>query len=293
MTANPLQVAIVYDFDGTLAPGNMHDARFIPAVGMTRDEFWQRVRHSTKVNQSDPTLAYMQVMLETARENNVRVTRDDMAHWAQNLQFFPGIPDWFQRIRTYGNGKMAHIGHYIISSGNTEIISATRVAPYVDAIFGSRFTYDAHGAAVWPAEAITFTTKTQYLFRINKGALRTEQIQEVNDYLPQRDRPYPFENIIYIGDGETDIPCFSLIEDKGGLAIAVHAAGRQNEARTYLRQKRVNAIAEADYRPESTLDRLIKRFIDLAVARHRFHTEARATHNHESRAQPTRHTFGK
>ena len=279
MNRDKLNIAIVYDFDGTLSPGNMQEGRFIPAVGMTKADFWKLVQHRTAEEQSDPTLAYMQVMLETARNNGVTVTRDDMAAWANNITFFPGVQEWFQRLNNYGNARVAQIHHYVVSSGNTEIIEASRIAHNFTAIFGSRFSYDHTGAATWPAEAINFTTKTQYLFRINKNAIQPHQRDLVNAYLPQDERPFPFENMVYIGDGETDVPCFSLVENQGGLAIAVHAPGRRNEATHYLDQGRVNAITEADYRPNSELDRLLRTFIDHATSRHRFRTATRATHS--------------
>ena len=284
MNHDKVNIAIVYDFDGTLAPGNMQDGRFIPAVGMTKDDFWKLVQDRTAEEQADPTLIYMQVMLETAHRNGVKVTRDDMAAWGANLGFFPGVQEWFERINTYGNARVASIHHYVVSSGNAEIIEASRIARHFTAIFGSRFAYDETGAATWPAEAINFTTKTQYLFRINKNAVRADQRHMVNAYLPHDERPFPFENMVYIGDGETDIPCFSLVQSQGGLSIAVHADGRRPEAESYLADGRVQAITAADYRPNSPLDRLMRSFIDHATARHRFRTAARNTH--ETPADP-------
>ena len=274
---SPLNIAIVYDFDGTLSPGNMQESRFIPAVGLTKDQFWQMVRDHAACHQADPTLAYMQVMLETARSNGISVTRQDLATSANSIRFFPGLPGWFPRINAYARAQAARVSHYVVSSGNAEIIEATRIAPFFDQVFGSRFAYDQHGNAVWPAEAINFTTKTQYLFRINKNAVRPGQRDDVNLYVPQEDRPFPFENIVYLGDGETDIPCFSLVESKGGLAVAVYAPDRRDGAMTYLRQNRVNAVTQADYRPCSVLDRVIKRFIDHAAARHRFRLTLEST----------------
>ena len=282
-----LNIAIAYDFDGTLAPGNMQEGRFIPAVGLSKEHFWQMWRDYTRDYDADPTLAYMQLMLDSARNSGISITRRDLAASALSLQFFPGIPEWFQRINTYGRAKAARISHYVISSGNAETIEATRIAPFLDAVFGSRFAYDQDGVAVWPAEAVNFTTKTQYLFRINKNAVRPGQRDVVNLHVPQEERPVPFENMVYIGDGETDIPCFSLVEDKGGMAVAVHAPGRRTDALQYLGQGRVNAVAEADYREGSTLDRVVKSFIDMAAARHRFRLELAHTHGQEVPAGQT------
>ena len=278
MKHETLNIAMVYDFDGTLAPGNMQEGRFIPAVGLTTEQFWQLWRDYTRLYQADPTLAYMQLMLDSARNSGISVTKHDLAASAGSVEFFPGVTEWFDRINTYAQAKAARIRHYVVSSGNAETIEATRIAPSLDGIFGSRFAYDENGVASWPAEAVNFTTKTQYLFRINKNAIRPDQRDVVNLYIPQDERPFPFENMVYLGDGETDIPCFSLVEDKGGLAVAVHAPGRRAEAERYLRDHRAHAVTEADYRPNTPLDRVIRAFIDHAAARHRFRLTARGTH---------------
>ena len=271
-------IAVVYDFDGTLAPGNMQEGRFIPRVGLTKEQFWGTVQQHSELHRSDPTLAYMHVMLETAREKGLRITRQDLAGWAANIRFFPGIPEWFERTTAYGRSQTARIQHHVISCGNSEIIEATPVAHHLTSIFGSRFVFDGQDAAVWPGEAVNFTTKTQHLFRINKDATLPGQREDVNRHIPQEDRPFPFENIVYIGDGETDIPCFSLVESKGGLAIAVYTPGHRDTATEFLKQGRVNAIAPADYQENNTLDLLLKRFIDLVTARHRFRCATAATH---------------
>ena len=278
MTSDALNIALVYDFDGTLAPGNMQEGRFIPAVGLTKEDFWQRWREYTRHYRADPTLAYMQLMLDTARESGVRVTRHDLAASASSVKFFPGVSGWFDRINRHARAKAAHLSHYVVSSGNAETIEATAIAGSLDGIFGSRFAYDDDGAAAWPAEAVNFTTKTQYLFRINKDAVGPDQRDVVNLHIPQEDRPFPFENMVYLGDGETDIPCFSLVEQKGGLSVAIHAPGRRTEAERYLAEGRVHAVAEADYRENTPLDRLIRSFIDHAAARHRFRLTTRSTH---------------
>ena len=289
MTSQPLNMAIAYDFDGTLAPGNMQERRFIPAVGLTKDEFWQLWRDYTRHYQADPTLAYMQLMLDSARNSGISITRHDLAASANSVEFFPGVTDWFDRINRYAQSKAARISHYVVSSGNAETIEATRIAPSLDGIFASRFAYDDNGTATWPAEAVNFTTKTQYLFRINKNAIRPDQREIVNLHIPQNERPVPFENMVYIGDGETDIPCFSLVQDKGGMSVAVHAPGRRSDAIRYLTQGRVNAVAEADYRPSSTLDRVVKSFINMAVARHRFQLILSRTHGETAPPQASHH----
>lgn len=264
--SNP-PVAICYDFDGTLAPGNMQDRRFIPDIGLTKDEFWKEVAENTRRTECDSTIGYMYVMLEKAREAGVAVRRQDMAKWGQDTDFFPGVADWFSRINHYGQQQGIEVLHYVISAGNAEIIEASAIAKHLDGVFASRFLYDAQGHACWPAVAINFTTKTQYLFRINKGAFEHDYRDTINKYVPDQERPIPFENIIYLGDGETDVPCFRTVKSLGGLSVAVYDAGDFEKAETFLKEGRVNATAPADYRKGQKLDTIIEGTIDLAAAR--------------------------
>ena len=262
-------VAICYDFDGTLAPGNMQNRRFVPDIGMTAEDFWNEVAGNTRRTECDPTISYMYVMLEKAREAGVAVRRQDMAEWGRHIEFFPGVETWFRRINRHGAELGVPVLHYVISAGNGEIIEASRIAGQLDGVYASRFMYDQDGQACWPAVALNFTTKTQYLFRINKGAFDNDYQDAINKYLPDEERPVPFENIVYLGDGETDVPCFRTVKSLGGLSVAVHEPGKRAAAEQFLHEGRVNAVAEADYREGSKLDLLIKRTIELALARSR------------------------
>ena len=177
------------------------------------------------------------------------------------------MEDWFARIDEYGKIKGVSIDHYVISSGNSEIIEGTPIADRFTRIYASKFLYDAKGFAVWPAVAINFTTKTQYLFRINKGAHDWEDNSVINRFVPPEERPVPFENMIYIGDGETDIPCFRLVKDLGGLSIAVYANGARDQAEQYRSEGRVNFMAPAVYTENSELDCTVRTYINLVAAR--------------------------
>lgn len=267
MPYHAVPLALIYDFDGTLAPGNMQDRQFIPDIGMTSAEFWREVYAVAEENLADDILSYMFVMLEKAKRAGMPVRREDLLARSREIEFFPGVEGWFDRINRYGDSRGAAVEHYVISSGNSEIIEGTSIADRFTRIYASKFLYDSQGFAVWPAVAINFTTKTQYLFRINKGAHDWKDISIINKYVPQSERPVPFENMIYIGDGETDVPCFRLVKDLGGLSIAVYASGAHEQAELYRKEGRVNSVTPADYTENSGLDCVVKSYIDLVAAR--------------------------
>ena len=267
MPARAVPLAIIYDFDGTLAPGNMQDRQFIPDVGMTTADFWREVDALAEENHADGILAYMFVMLEKAKSAGMPVRREDLVARSRETAFFPGVEGWFDRINAYGRGRGVSVEHYVISSGNSEIIEGTSIADRFTRIYASKFLYDSNGFAVWPAVAINFTTKTQYLFRINKGAHDWKDSSVINKYVPQSERPVPFENMVYIGDGETDVPCFRLVKDLGGLSIAVYADGAHEQAEQYRAEGRVNCVAPAVYTESGGLDCAVKSYVDLVAAR--------------------------
>lgn len=263
-------MALVYDFDGTLAPGNLQENSFIPDVGMKPKKFWSDVNSLAATEQADPILMYMRLMLTKAGAASKPVRKEDFKKHGAGISFFEGVEQWFDRISAYGNDHRITVEHYIVSSGNAEIIEGTAIASKFKKIYGSRFLFDHNGVACWPKVAINFTTKTQMLFRINKGAHDLSDSEEINKFVRMRERPVPFENIVYIGDGETDVPCFRLVKDLGGLAIALfkpQARGAGNKAREFLRDGRVHRVAPADYREGKELERIVQRQIDFVAAR--------------------------
>ena len=279
MPERTIPLAIIYDFDGTLAPGNMQERQFIPEIGMTATEFWTEVDTLAREHHADGILTYMFVMLQKARAAGRPVRRDDLVAKSHEIEFFPGVEDWFARIDGYGRDRGVAVEHYVISSGNSEIIEGTSIADSFTRIYASKFLYDHKGFAVWPAVAINFTTKTQYLFRINKGAHDLGDSSIINKFVPPENRPVPFQNMIYIGDGETDVPCFRLVKDLGGLSIAVYANGAHQQAEQYRMEGRVNSVAPAVYTEGSDLDCAVKSYIDLVAARS---TPRRALHPRDS-----------
>lgn len=263
-------MALVYDFDGTLAPGNMQERQFIPDVGMTPNQFWAEVDRLSSDNQADRILMYMYYMLRKAGEQGVPVRREDFKERGQWLEYFPGVLGWFNRISDYGKSRGVRVEHYIVSSGNGEIIEGTPVANLVDRIYASRFLFDQNGVAVWPALAVNYTTKTQFLFRINKGAHDLSDDAVVNRFVRQEDRPVPFANMVYIGDGETDVPCFRLVKDLGGLSVAVFPPRTRNarqNAQRFVDEGRVHCVAPADYTEDSPLDRIIRANVNMLANR--------------------------
>lgn len=273
MTKKLAPMAIAYDFDGTLCPGNMQEHQFIPKIGMKPKAFWDEVRDFAKLHQADPVLAYMNMMLLKAAEHMVPVKRSDFQALGHGLKLFDGVEDWFGRIDAYGAAHGVKVEHYIISSGNEEIIAGTAIADRFTQIFASKFLFE-RGLAKWPALAINYTTKTQYLFRINKGVSDITDNNAVNAVVDQDDRPVPFQNIVFVGDGATDIPAFRLVKEQGGLSVAVfapHQKGARKAASKYLTDSRVHCIAPADYTEGGEIDGIIKANIDVIAARHKLH----------------------
>jgi hypothetical protein len=268
--------ALVYDFDGTIAPGNMQERDFIPATGMTTKKFWDEVNIESKSHQADNILIYMKLMLDKADAAQVAVHKKDFESYGQNLPFFKGIlpyknsennqeKGWFDRISEYGKQSHVKVEHYIVSSGIREMILGTKIAKKFEAIYASSFYYNHNDIAVWPSLALNYTTKTQYLFRINKGCLDISDNKKINEYTPETERRIPFKNMVYLGDGETDIPCFRLIKDRGGNSIGVYkpnTKGAKNKLHPLIKNGRVNFLVQADYRNGTLLDRVIKGLID-------------------------------
>ena len=277
MPGRAIPLAVIYDFDGTLAPGNMQERQFIPDIGMTAPDFWREVDALAEENHADGILSYMFVMLQKANAAGMPVRRQDLVARSREIEFFPGVEDWFPRIDAYGRSKGVQVEHFVISSGNSEIIEGTPIAHRFNRIYASKFLYDERGIAVWPALAINFTTKTQYLFRINKGAYDWKDSSIINRFVPQSERPVPFENMVYIGDGETDVPCFRLVKDLGGLSIAVYADGAHRQAEQYLEEGRVNCVAPAIYTENSALECTVRSYIDLLAARSALNRRLSAT----------------
>lgn len=270
MTAKKIKMAICYDFDGTLAPGNMQEYGFTEKVGYANPkDFWKKAADIAKEQHADGILAYMQLMIEESKSKHVPFTREDFKKYGKGIKLFKGVEEWFDRISAYAAGKDIELKHFIISSGLKEMIEGSSIAEKFEKIYASRFMYDADGAAQWPAIALNYTTKTQFLYRINKGVLDETDNKTINEYTPLEKRDIPFENMVYIGDGETDIPCMKMVKISGGHSIAVyppHVDGAKEKIKHLITDDRVNIIAAADYSENAEIDLYLKAVINKIAA---------------------------
>jgi phosphoserine phosphatase len=260
------RTAIIYDFDGTLARGNLQEQSFIPDIGMTRDKFWQEVKARTKDEDADEILVYMHLMLEKAKERGIGISADDFRRHGEGAALFPGLAnqDWFSRINEFAAEWGLALEHYIISSGIQEMIRGCPIFGAFRHVFASKFIYQ-NGDASWPGVGINYTTKTQYLFRINKGIENHWNNTSINAYMPERDRPIPFNRMIFLGDGDTDIPTMKMLTYKGGHSVAVYDPSRTDrdldKIHRLISDDRADFVAPADYREKSQLEIIVKGII--------------------------------
>ncbi len=252
----------MYDFDKTLCTNDMQNYSFVPSLKISEDEFWGEVSAFSRANGMDGLLCYMYMMLKKAASHNIPVRREDFVKLGEKLEYFPGVEEWFERMNRYGEEKGVIIEHYIISSGLQEIIEGSSIYKNFKKTYACEFLYDINGVAVWPKNVVNFTTKTQFLFRINKGELELSEDKKLNTYIPMEERRIPFRNMIYIGDGMTDVPCMKLVKLNGGQSIAVFKRRNKKTAAKLLADDRVNFITEANYSDGKELDHIVKTIID-------------------------------
>lgn len=254
-------LALMYDFDKTLCTKDMQEYSFIPKVNMKPEDFWTESNALAVENKMDRILAYMYLMLEKAHVARKSILRSDFVALGKDLKFFPGVEEWFSRINHLGDDLEVIIEHYIISSGLHEIIEGSSIFRNFREVFACEYYYNENGVACWPKNSVNYTTKTQFLFRINKGFLDISDDDGLNKYTPEDERPVPFRNMIYIADGLTDVPCMRLVKAYGGYSIAVYQDGKRQQVEELLKDKRVDFLALADYTENSGLDKLVKDMI--------------------------------
>jgi len=255
-------VAICYDFDKTLSPDNMQAQGYLQAINYeNQDEFWAKTNELACENEMDSNLAWMYLMLRGARGKEI-FRREMLARYGAGVALYDGVEDWFSRIRRYGEERGIIVEHYIISSGLKEMIEGTSVADEFEKIYASSFYYDEDGVAVWPAQVVNFTNKTQFLFRISKGVLDIND-DAVNDYYAPGTMRVPFNHMVSIGDSETDIPCMKLVNSYGGYSIGVYdpAVGDKSRVLKLLEEDRIKYYAPADYTEGSELDALLVKIL--------------------------------
>ncbi|MBQ1912484.1 MAG: haloacid dehalogenase-like hydrolase [Bacteroidales bacterium] len=262
-------IGLIYDFDGTLSPGNMQEFGFIQAIGQTPAEFWAKSDGIAIGQDASNILAYMKLMFDEARKNHIRLTREGFRRYGTDIKLYEGVRDWFRNVNAYGRDHGVIIEHYINSSGLTEIIEGSPIAKEFKHIFAGSFIYDEKGEAEWPGIAVDYTAKTQYLFKIQKGIFSSRDAKRVNESWADDAKRLPFTNMIYFGDGDTDVPSMKLVKLSGGHAIAVFDPSnpkKKETARKLLRQDRVNFITPATYTKDSRTFRLVCAIIDKIKA---------------------------
>ena len=269
MATEKFSIALIYDFDGTLAAGNMQEYDFIPAVGKSNSEFWNEANLLAERQDADQILTYMALMLREAQAKGLSLRREAFQESGKKIELYEGVMEWFDRINAYGEERGVRVLHYINSSGLKEIIEGTSIADKFRKIYACSFLYNVDGIAYWPGVAVNYTNKTQFIFKINKGVESVYDTKQVNKFMEEKQRPVPFSRMIYVGDGTTDIPCMKLVKNFGGHSIAVYNPkdkAKRREMNTLIRDNRVNHVCPADYSEGSEVDTVVKAVIDKCLA---------------------------
>lgn len=262
-------IALVYDFDGTLSPGNMQEFGFIQTIGKTPEEFWKMSDNIAIGQDASNVLAYMKLMFDEAHKSGIRLSRAEFRKFGKHIRLFEGVRDWFSLVNAYGASKGVRIEHYINSSGLKEIIEGSPIAHEFKHIFAGTFIYNEAGEAEWPGIAVDFTAKTQFLFKISKGIFSSRDNKRVNESWTDDQKRIPFPHMIYFGDGQTDVPCMKIVNMFGGNSVAVYAPGDEGGravAAKLKRQGRVNFVTPAVYTKDSRTFHVVCAIIDKIKA---------------------------
>ena len=253
-------VAIMYDFDKTLSTTDMQNYMFIPALGMKPDEFWGATGEFSKKTEVERILSYMYMMVKLSQEKGIKLTKKFLNDCGKKIDYYPGVENWFKRINKYGQALDVKIEHYLLSSGTKEIVEGSKIAKYFKEIYGCEFYFDPETQVpVWPKQAVNYTQKTQYLFRISKGATDLRDDKKINE--KEKDHRIPYTNMIYLGDGMTDVPCMQVLKNNGGKSIAIYNPKDKANIQKLVREKRVNFAFTANYTEGSNLDKTVKSII--------------------------------
>ncbi len=260
------KTAIIYDFDKTLCTRDMQEYSLIPELGYQEPaQFWKEVAQLSEASRMDGISAYLYYLLKKFREQGRTIRRESFAQVGRQVVLYPGVDTWFQRINAYGASLGLEVEHYVISSGMGEIIDSTPIASQFRRIYACRYYYDENGEAVWPAQIINYTTKTQFIFRVNKQVLDENDEEDLNAYVDPEQRPVPFSRMIYIADGLTDVPCMKVVKEYGGRSIVVYNPQSARAGMTAVRlvqEGRANYMCEADYRSGRAMEELVRLVLD-------------------------------
>ncbi len=277
-----IQIAICYDFDGTLSPKNMQEYDFMKKLKISPKKFWKDVTKLAKEQNADNIAAYMKLMIDELEKRKKPYNKKIFKDYGKTIKLYDGVDTWFKRIDEYVKDKNISVKHFIISSGLKEMIEGTKIAKRFEKIYASSFMYDANNIPKWPAVVLNFTTKTRYLFEINKG----KNCSNINKYVPDEEREIPFSNMIYIGDGETDVPCMKIVKKEGGHSIAVYkpkSSTKLKIAEQLVKDNRVNFMAPADYTEDSHLENIVKSIIDKIISDKRLNSFKQKFYNTEQK----------
>ena len=262
-------IALIYDFDGTLSPGNMQEFGFIQAVGKTAQEFWRMSDNIAIGQDASNVLSYMKLMYDEAKANKIALRKENFRRFGGDIALFNGVQQWFGAVNEYGRSRSVVIEHYINSSGLKEIIEGSSIASEFKHIFAGSFIYGENGEAQWPGVAVDYTAKTQFLFKINKGIFSARDNKLVNESIAEDKKRVPFTHMVYFGDGDTDVPCMKIVEMFGGHSIAVYNpedSRKKKSAFKLKKQGRVSFALPADYSKGSETFEVIKTIIDKICA---------------------------
>jgi hypothetical protein len=268
-------VAMVYDFDGTLAPGNMQEFGLLKALGYDNpNDFWNLCDQLSKTNDAGSIAVVMYALQAAARQAGIPFTRQGLREYGRAVSFFPGVEEWFDKVNAYAAQIGVEVKHYINSSGIKEMVEGCAIAKHFEKIYACTYLYDSQGEVCWPAVVVDYTKKTQFLFKISKGVLEVSDKVRVNEYMPEDERPVPFERMIYFGDGETDVPCMRTVKTEGGYSFAVYGnEKKQSVAQQLLSEGRVNFACEADYTEDGEIMKKVRHILDKVKAEHALSAE--------------------
>ncbi len=259
------KVAILYDFDKTLCDKDMQEYSLIPTLGYDDPNlFWKKVGELSVEHQMDKISAYLYLLQKEFADQGTPLRKEDFLPSGKKINLYPGVDTWFDRINKIGRDLDLEVEHYVISSGMSEIIETVDIADKFKKIYACKYFYDEEGIAKWPAVIVNYTTKTQYIFRINKQVLDEHNDKDLNTWIKPSERPIPFKRMIYIADGLTDIPCMRLVREYDGRSIAVYNPddkGPSKEAVQLVKEKRADFMSKADYRENKDMEKLVKQIL--------------------------------
>ena len=255
-----VKLALIYDFDKTLSPKDMQEFHFIQSLGYNDPlDFWKECDEFSKKHNCDGILSYMYMM--ATKDNNL--TKKSLQNEGKYIKLYKGVSTWFKRINDYGKKHHVDVEHYVISSGLTDIIKGTEIAKEFKKIYACTYVYDKNGKVLWPSRVVNYTMKTQYLFRINKGVLAETNDEDLNSSTSEQEKYIPLTNMIYFGDGSTDVPSMKVVQQNGGTTIAVFGDNsKKNKAEKLFEDKRANFAVKADYSKGSKIEKIVMGIID-------------------------------